>query len=274
MGVFKRWGKKVAKGVKRAVKRRYVGKQGQFKAGRLVRDVAYLKSVLNPEKKRIQLANGVSGAGTTVGQVNGNGAGHLAVDITPNPAEGIQYNTRNGASIKLHSSNFNFQFSDQSAQVSKMRFIIDIWRIKGVGLSALGYSINNIVNNVYQSNVFITGGTGVTMVDYFSPRNPDFMKSAELIRSVKTTVQADQTPSSTNLTSFRFGIKYNRGKGTHVRFDKDTQGIAEGQLIMVIRADRGNQSDTTASTCTGISDIAVNTGAKVRYSIQHYYYDN
>lgn len=273
-------GRNYVKKAKRALARRYgaqrksTPQETRKGVGRLMRDVSYLKSVLNPEKKRTTAA-GLS----YLGQVNGNAHGSYVVDISPQPSEGAGYSQRNGSSLKLHSTNFEFQMVDMPSQVNNVKIIIDIFQIKGISSQTLGTNLlPQYCNNIYSNNNFVSGYTGTAFVDYFSSRNPDFFKTVKLIRSYKATLMADQTSGAVSTSSHRFGIKYNRGKGTHIRFngDSNTYGnmIVDGQLVMIVRADRGNMSTSAVSTCSGIADLAVSTGLNFKWALTHYFYDN
>jgi len=60
--------------------------------------------MINAEKKRYEISvNGVAFA-----QLNGNAAGLYALDITPIPAVGSNFNQRSGSSIKICSSYAKF----------------------------------------------------------------------------------------------------------------------------------------------------------------------
>lgn len=248
---------------RKVVKKRYI-KKGNLNTKQLVKDVMYLKSVLNPEKKRY-LINYTSDL--AVGQVNVNAAGLYVTDITPIPAVGTGYNNRNGASIKLHSTHFAFMMKQQSSTLNKVKVRIEIWLIKGNPYaSAASFPADH-----YLANSFITGAS---IVDYNSDPDPDDFNKARLIRTFHTAVPNDQV-TQTQIKLFKGGIKYNNGQGHHVRFDLNTTTIEQGQLIMIIFADNGNVDSTNASTLGGgVPITSANTGITMNYNITHYYYDN
>jgi len=88
--------KKASRAVKKQLKNRYFNKNGALSSSRIFKDVAKLKMMINAEKKRYEISvNGVAFA-----QLNGNAAGLYALDITPIPAVGSNFNQRSGSSIK------------------------------------------------------------------------------------------------------------------------------------------------------------------------------
>jgi len=264
--------RKLVRKVGQAVKKRYVSKRGAPKVNRMAKDIMYLKSVLNPEKKRIDTAP--DPGLTYIGQVNGNGGGHLLVDATPIIPQGITTSTRNGASIKLHSTNWEFQIQQQAHLNSTMKFIIEVYVYNGQSLSNVGLSANNFTENYFQQNPFITGVVTSPVIDTFSSVNPDFFKIARCIRRVRKTLAPDQFSGQFNVLSFRMGIKYNKGQGMHIRYDKDNNTVTENQMFLVVRADRGNMSEGATSSLSGIPDTAVATAARLRWARTDYYYDN
>ena len=59
----------------------------------------------------------------------------------------------------------------------------------------------------------------------------------------------------------------------HIKYNQDTNTLANGQLWMLWMADSGNCS-TTPSTLSGIPQGSPTTGVVLRYDIQYFYYDN
>lgn len=269
--------KRLARKAGKAIKKRYVAKPGGRKAtggmrvGKMAKDIMYLKSVLNPEKKRLDTR---PESNQYVGQVNGDGGGFLLVDCTPIITQGIQYNARNGASIKLHSTNWEFQLTQQVHLNSSMKFIFEVYVLDGLTTTSTGLSANNFARNYFIQNPFITGTPSDPIIDTFSSVNPDFFKIARCIRRVKKTLAPDQFSGQFNINSFRMGIKYNKGQGLHIRYNKDSNIPTHNQMFLVVRADRGNISEGASSTLGGIPDSAVATAARLRWARTDYYYDN
>lgn len=262
--------KKQVRRVKKAVKGRYFSGSGYSKPkiNQMGKDIMYLKSVLNPEKKVFQQF----GTNVGLGQVNGNANGYYALDITPIPAQGTTSVTRNGNSIKLHSLFMRFQFQQQANTANQVKVRIYIVLIKGTPNTSVGAFPAGIM---LDPNPFVTGGGSI--YDYHSSTNPDYFGTWKIIRKKDITVKNDSVSGNNMITDFGLPIKYFRGKGHHIRYAQDgSQQIADGQLLMVVLADNGNVSGTTPSTLAGITtgSTAINTGCLFNYNMQHYFYDN
>lgn len=265
MGVFKRTNRLMKKGMK-ALKKRYGAKAGGrkatggFRVAKLARDVMYLKSVLNPEKKRYLALTQEA----LIGQVNGNTDGGYYADVTPTPIQGVAFDQRNGASIKLHSSMWHFQFVQQVGVICDIKLCIEIFRIEGEPYTGFTFR-----NERYLNNFFITGAD---IRDYNTQINPDNFMKGKLVARRYIKLKEDATGSTKNILDLKIPILYNKGQGHHVRFNRDTQTVEHGQLVMVIRADRGNIG--AVSTLTGIPDVGLNTGVSMSYNRTDFYYDN
>lgn len=265
--------KRVAKKVGGAVKRRYFKGKGYRnpKLAQMAKDVMYLKGVLNPEKKNFVLST--AGTAIPVGQVSGPASnGGYSFDMTPTPAQGTTSITRNGNSIKLHSSYIRFQFSQMPSTTNPIKVKIMIILVKGQPLASSGYA--NTAAVWLNPNPFITGGT---IYDYNSDMNPDYFGTIKVLRTKTLRVAQDQFSGSNQIVNVNMPMKYFRGKGHHVRFVADgSTSLADGQLICLITCDNGNISGTNASTLSGapLQSSAVTTGLYMSYVIEHYYYDN
>lgn len=274
MGIYRNIRKAVRK-TGQAVKRRYGAKAGGRKSTggvrvmKMAKDIMYLKSVLNPEKKRTEESNiNIDPFGEIpLGQVNANNDGAFVRDITPFLTSGTGYNQRNGASVKLHSSIWNMQFNQQANTINTIRGILEIWAITDDPYS----NVETFRREKYQLNPFVTP-SGSAPRDLHCQYNPDNYMKGRCIAKRRFSVVADQLTGQKSLTNLKIPIKYNKGQGHHLRWDKDSTTLLNGQLIMVIRCDRGNMG--TISTLTGVQDVATLTGLTFQYSVQHYYYDN
>lgn len=249
-----------------AAKERY-GTFTDPKLANIWKDVMMLKSVINSEKKRIRIA---SASQQAVSQVNANASGHWALDVTPQPAQGITMSTRNGASIKLHSSYMKFQFYQQTANVHPMRLKLYIIEVRGDPIPAA-----TAAGEFFAANQWIAAQNSfIAIRDYNSQRNPDYFRDYRVLAQKGFTLKADNYNGQTMIKDIVVKLKYNRGKGHHVRFDSDTTTVTQGQLVAFIVADSGNQNGSTGSTLNGIPIAAVLTGATFNYDLQHYFYDN
>lgn len=245
---------------RKTIKKRYFKKNGLAK---LTSDVMYLKSVLNPEKKRITM----TGNGQLLGQCNQNAKGFWTLDVTPIPSEGATYNGRNGASIKLHSSHFNFCIYEQgSSSISRAKLRFELYLVKGVPYG----SSDTFINTIYQTNNYVGGGG--TIVDYNSDLNVDQYATYQKIRVVNRTIAADSLSNQKTMLNFSIGHKYFGGKGHHIRYAADANTVNQGQLILCVFCDSGNCG--ALSTLTNIPIQTASSGFLLEYSFKHYYYDN
>lgn len=258
----KNWKSYAKKQVRRAwragtkfVKKRYLHKGGM---ANVIRDVALIKKVINSEKKLYRASAGPA----VVGQVSGNSNAGLYLDLTPIPSQGTTRSTRNGASVKLCSQYFRFQITQQSATVSPIRLRFQLFQNVG---SQNNINVGVASGELHQSNPF----NG--LIDYNSNRNPDYLRDWKLLREKKITLPTDPLASTLMIKELAFGMKY---KSYHIRFNGDTNTPLQGQMIMVITADNGNCSTTTASTTANIPITIINSGATVAYSVDSYFYDN
>lgn len=261
---FKKTVKKAAKKASRYLNKRYFKKKSNYtpKWGRIEKDVAYLKSVLNPEKKKHQ-QNFTDGL---VGQCNGNLSAYFILDVTPNPAQGTTSITRNGNSIKLHSAYLKMQFQNQAASnVNPMRLRVMLIQVIGQPIT----SNSVFVERFLKPNSFIPG---VDIYDYFSDRDEEAFKQFRVLRSKNVYIKANQHSGQQSITNIGCGIKY---KNYHVKFAADgSTTVMDGQMFLLVLADSGNVASATTSTLTGTAVTATNTGAYVQMDLTNYFYDN
>jgi len=277
MTIYRKFNR-LARKAGKAIKKRYVAKPGGRKAtggyrvGKMAKDIMYLKSVLNPEKKRYENATTTP---NLVGQVNGvSGSyteGRYLFDCTPIPLQGVTYNTRNGASIKLHSTMWHFQFVQEASCVSDVKLCVEIFQIMGEPYTGFTF-----FNERYLENPFIIDGVSgaKTIRDLNSQINPDNFMKGKCIAKRIVRIRADQTTGAKMITDLKLPIKYNRGQGHHVRYKKDSIDVESGQLYIVIRADRGNIGTVAISNLSGVPDVAPNTGISMLGNKVDYFYDN
>lgn len=258
---LRRWIKRnVTRPLNRRYKQRYLGKKSKaLKLGKVANDVMWLKSVLNPEKKRIVINNT---ANTPVGQVDGNSSGFLVLDVTPVPVVGTGFQQRNGASIKLHTSYFQFQLYDQSATSHPVKVKFMLCQVKGTPQTPTTAVAQMITPSPF---------TSPAIYDFNSALNPDYLKQYKCIRQWTSYLAPDNVSGQRIVKNSKIGIKY---RNYHVRFDKDTATVTGGQLILIVLCDSGNRSSSTASTVTNVPVTAVNTAISMNYNLLHYYYDN
>lgn len=247
---------------KRFVKKRYLRKGG---LQNVMKDVAMLKSVINSEKLRYTIASSATSP-IGVGQIAANAPGYYVADITPALTQGDGYNNRTGSSVKLHSANLRFLFTQQASTLSPLKFKIQIYKVVGNTNTTLG-----AVSEIFSANPF----TG--MIDYNSTRNPDYFKDYKLVKTAYASIPLDPASltAQKGLKEMRFGLKF---KSHHLRWDKNTSVLTNGQLIMVVFCNSGNSSGTaptiTPYTSSTVPVQDINSGGLMNYYIDHFYYDN
>lgn len=263
---YKKILRKVAKKVKRAVKRRYVTKTGKgLRMGRIAKDVMMLKKMINAEKKLYQdkLSSAIS-----VGQVGGNTSGHQLIDITPIPAQGSTSITRNGNSIKLNSAYYEFYFVKQSSATQSNKIVIDFWQVKGEPYTTAEVAAGNPVTDIFTPNEYVTGAN---IYDLVSSRRQDTFTDFKHLRSKVVYFPANQISGVTQTKLVRIPMKY----GHHVKFASDgSQTLSAGQILMTIRCENGNKSTSTANTFGNIAVNSINTGFTFNYCFNSYFVDN
>lgn len=262
VGMVKRLGRMA----KKQFKKRYVTKTGKgLRISQIMKDVNYLKSVLNPEKKRFQLQT----TDAKFGQISGNNNAYWVTDVTPVPSQGVTSVTRTGNSIKVHSSHLRFQFQAMSSS-NGSPIKIKVMLVKVIGEPQL---ISSAPTELLKPNPFIlNAGSNAGIIDYNSDRREDTFRRFVVLRQKSVTLRANYHTGQHQLTDVSMGVKF---KSHHVKFTTDgNQTVADGQLFILCLADNGNSSDATVSTLTGTPQTAINTGINLQYDISTWYYDN
>ena len=166
-----------------------------YSLGNVVRDVMWLKQVINAEKKFFSNTNS---SVYMVGQVGGATAeGYATWDITPLPTSGAGYASRVGSSLKLVSSVMKLQFWQQGAcnGPRKVRILI-------VSPKDVQSNLTTFASEILFTNKFIAALNGASSVrDYFSQFNPDYRREFRIICDRRMTVPAD--PGTTGETMIK-----------------------------------------------------------------------
>nr|WAE42348.1 MAG: capsid protein [Cressdnaviricota sp.] len=256
------YAKKTYNKAKKVVKKRYFSGKGYSKPKmvQMAKDVSMLKGLVNAEKKRYIIN---STTPLLVAQLNGNSSGNAILDVTPIPTEGVTYSTRNGASIKLHSALFRFQIYQQVNRISPMKLKFYLFYVKGLPQST--GSMNLLV-----ANPFISGAIN----DYNSNRNVDFFGEYQIIKTWTVSLKDENVANDTTIKEIQIPIKFNKGKGHHIRFNGDNNSVANGQIALFMVGDSGNISAVTVSTITPVPITGLLTGCNINYNFTYYYYDN
>lgn len=247
----RRYVKKAARYVK---KRYFKGRgYGKPKLAKMYADVKAIKTLVNVEKKRYNVQQNSQ----TVGQLSINAVGLFCGDVTPIPAQGVAYNQRTGASMKIVSAFLEFQFWTMSANTHRTRLVLEVFRIKGAPTTASAF---------YQSHWLVNPASGI--VDYNSDVNPDNYGTATCIYRRKFNIIHNYS-SEVAIKDMNCPQKFNH----HVRFSQNSTTVTDGQLIMAIRADSGNVSGTI-STATNVPILTASSGINFNYDYTFYYVDN
>lgn len=259
--------------MKKAVKRRYgLTKKSKVPKYRTMatdaKKLALMVSMLNAEKKFVEQKP----TSFAVGQVANLSSGARQWDVTPLMSQGADANTRNGNSIKITSSLFQFQITQQSTTIpTPITLIIEMWKCNGtpIGAFASTGSVAPIID-IFEPSVFSN------VIDATSVREQNHFANYTLLRRKVVKLPGDQIAAS-DIQSKTFIMlhKWNRGKGHHIRY-QGTAGssadIARGAIYMTFRADVGNR-DTTASTLS-VPITAASSGVVVSMGYTHWFYDN
>ena len=255
---IKKYIKKTAKKVFRAVKKRYTTQTGGLRIKQVVKDVAMLKSLVNVEKKSIQT---IELGDFTVAQCDGNNSGSIFSYICPEISQGNGYNQRSGNEVKLVSMCIKGQVKQQTFQRHPTRLKITVFKIIG--------QVPAISSLVTYDTKFYELNPLNTLVDFNSSRNVDYFKNFRVLSTKYVTIPAEATSGEQMIKDFSIIMKLNH----HVKWDKDTTTISNGQIVMCITADSGNKSTTVTSTLN-VPITAVSTGNIINYYTKFYYVDN
>lgn len=229
---------------------------------KLMQDVARLKGIINSEKFRIE----TSASGIQIGQVNGNTSGHYIADFTPLPNQGDGYNNRQGQSIRWKSSHFSLFLTRQGSNQSACKVKIQLIKIIGEPYS----NASNILGKFIEPNRWVTGAT---VYDTASDRKPEYFKQYRVLRTINVTMPAPQYAAAVanQQKIVNFGLRL---PNHHVKWNLNSNTLADGQVICLVTMDTGNCSTTTASTALNVTNPAVGTGLVMAWNKVDYYYDN
>ena len=264
MGTKKQWYKrarKYSRAVKATMRDRYLiaHKKGNstINYNQILKDVKFLKSVINAEKKNYV----ITVSGSTVAQLNGStSSGHFGIDITPTPSQGTTDITRNGDSIKICSLYAKIQFYQQSAADQPIKLKVLLIKVLGAP-----QSVNTVITQFLNTNPMCNN----SIYDYNSRYNPDFFGQYQIVAKRTIKIQ-DQYSSSVAIKDLEIKLKLQH----HIRFTANSTTVSNGQYVMLILADSGNSHPSTVSTVTGAPILTANSGVNFNYNFNWYYFDN
>jgi len=244
-------------------------KKGKFSSSRavkqlpkLMKDVSMLKGIINSEKFRIES----QASGIQIGQLNGNTSGHYLADFTPLPSQGDGYNNRQGNSIRWKSAHYSMFLTRQGSNQSACKVQIQLIKVIGEPYT----SPSSILGRFIEPNGWVTGAT---VYDTASDRKPEYFKQYRVLITININFPAPQYASavSTQQKVINFGLKL---PNHHVKWNNNSNTMADGQVLCLITMDTGNCSTVTASTALNVTNTAVGTGLVMAWNKVDYYYDN
>ena len=161
----------------------------------------------------------------------------------------------------MTSAHYDFQFFGQTSNVSGMRIKMEWIQVIGQPFSA----VTDILGKYIVTNTFLSG----SIYDINSNRNPDYFKNYRVVRRKYVKLEPDSISGEINFRQVSVGLKLS----LHIRSSLNDPTLSNGQLLLLITADRGNKGSTTSSI-TGIAEAAANTGANFNYTFTSYFVDN
>ena len=233
---FRRGVRKVA----RAAKRRYFKGKGYTrpKVGRMVKDLAMVKDMVNAEKE-------VYSAHSVVGQ-NVDYTTPYTIAVT-NVSEGTGHGQRSGEAIKLHGFRWNIRVKQQTSVTNRLDY--KIWLVKYVGPRASAPAISTFLKLAW-SGQYST----------FSERNEDWFSSYQVI--AYTGLRKVIADSVSGQTGYDVVKKWGRFRGkTHQRYAGAAEtSLLTGQMYIIMVTSGG--------------DTATSTALKLDSNLQISFYDN
>jgi len=229
--------------VVRKVKQRYSTKSGGLRVSRLVKDVAAIKNVLNPEKKFkdsqvITAATNLYPDDPFVSHFN-----------LVNIAKGDNMDNRNGNSIKLSSIHLTMKISHNGvASHVKTNYRIYLIQFKGLQPASSRALVCD--------RMFERSPLDGTRTDFTSHRNIEQMHDIKIIASCKGSISSEQNLGYNESKTVTIHRKFTK----HVRWDS-ANAIQEGEIYIVGIADRGTDASNDGLIIHG-------------YNTRVYWYDN
>ena len=233
---FNKLGKKAG----RAVKGRYFKGKGYAapKIGRMLKDISYLKTVINPEKKYLDTR--VISAWSNLYPDSPMITSFNLTSIV----QGDAANQRNGNSIKLASIHLNFDVGQDTNTSQSSYYKIYVVRYKG---------LQDTPANVQPRFLAVNPITGLR--DYSAPRNIEHMHDFTVIKTFSGLLKADGVTNEAPIKIHEF----HKNDQTHVRWDS-AHLLQEGEIYIFGVSSFG-------------ADVSDN-GLRFRLSARVFYYDN
>jgi len=242
---------------------------GQGKGGlnitNIAKDLAYVKSRLNVEKKFHNQAL----ATAPFGQSNVNVDGWYAYDITPSIAQGTGESNRIGGSLKLTGLSIPLAFKGQTNCLNERRIKVSLLQVL---CSDVGVTPAETINTVWDPSA------NVGIRDYYSPKGyrnsaTDGISIIKEMTCVLPAVQAGGTGSLSEGQVGRVLMNFTVKMQNILRFEGASSTPAGCRYYLVFFADAGNVS-TTAATTTALGSKGASTGCVIDGHYRYWYVDN
>lgn len=231
--------KKLIRKAGRAAKSRYFKGKGYMrpKIGRMVKDLAIVKQMVNSEKE-IYTQN----TSFSVGSL----AGEQYFQPIVNIAEGSSHGQRAGESVKLHGFRWRVRALQQSARVNMGKF--RMWLVKYIGPRGTTPNISTFLKPDFDG-----------LYTIHSERNEDWYSSYQVISSCSRGVAGDSVAGSSSQSII---AKYGRFRGkTHQRYSGAlATDLLTDQMYFLCVCDGGS--------------TATNTGYEIDSQLHISFYDN
>lgn len=247
----------------RKPKKNYKNKTSNKKIASIVKKEIN-KCGAKPEMKRTDTTYAVVDG--VVGQCVGNSNGWYGADITPALSQGNGVSQRIGNRCKIHSAYMTVQLRQMSGASHPTKLKFYLFHDKSSNTDA----VSTIVDNLFNYNEYIGGGASI--YDYNSTRNMDYISDLTLLRTWTSYIRADSVSSQLNLKTYSLGFKWKKPKELAF-FSTASANVSTGKFFLIVMADSGNASTTTASTLTNAPVLAINTGTYINFSMKWYYTD-
>lgn len=231
--------------------------------------------LLKPEKK-FQTGNITN----YMGQINGNDAGYLTLDLTLSNAQGLGENARIGSQIAMTGFFSQMQITPMTGNVNAGFIEIELWTIVGYPtFNAYVYTTNptgsaqNPAELIYNSDAFVNNAVR-PIIDTNSLRNMDYASNFKLVRKTKVYFpQKNDAINTTRVKTIKFGCKFK--KPVSVNFNKNTNNVNTGAMFMLFKSSIGNVSTITGglSTLNNVPIKIINSGFEVSMNWSTFYTD-
>lgn len=126
---------------------------------------------------------------------------------------------------------------------------------------------SNILGKYIEPNRWIDTAT---IYDVASDRKPEYFKQYRVIRRINFGFKGSDFTNQVNQKIINCGFKL---KSHHVKFNNNSNTLADGQILMLVRLDTGNCGNTL-STLDNVANLSANSGLFMSYNKMDYYYDN